>query len=204
VLAACGASPPSGPRSSVEGSLTKVVYLVGHGWHVGIALARADVPRGAWPESDAFGARRFLEVGWGDGDFYPAPRGTVRSALNAAFSSDGSVLHVAAFDPPVAEFFAGATVIAVPVSSAGVAALSRFIGDAYARDAAGRAVAVAPGLYGDARFYRANGRYRLLDNSNTWTARALAIAGCPIDPEPIVTASGVLDAGRACRERAAP
>jgi hypothetical protein len=96
----------------------------------------------------------------------------------------------------VADFFAGSTVITVPLSVDGFDALSRFVHDAYARDAAGGTRVVAPGLYGQARFYRATGRYRLLDNSNTWTARALHAAGCPIDPARFVTAGAVLEAAR--------
>src|SRR5262249_52704227 len=45
-----------------------------------------------------------------------------------------------------------------------------------------RAAGRGPGLYAESRFYRAIGRYRLFDNSNTWTAKALRAAGCPIDP----------------------
>jgi hypothetical protein len=96
----------------------------------------------------------------------------------------------------VAEFFAGTTVIALPVSLQGFDGLTRFVHDAYARDADGRTVVVAPGLYAQARFYRAAGRYRLFDNSNTWAARALRAAGCPIDPADIVTAGAVLGAAR--------
>jgi uncharacterized protein (TIGR02117 family) len=183
---------------AVPSVTTKVVYLVSHGWHVGIAVARADVPAALWPESADLGDVRYLEVGWGDGAFYPAPHGTVGLALKAALSSESSVLHVAGFDAPVAEFFAGTTVIAVPVSSGGVDALSQFIHDGYVRDADGRPTIVAPGLYGASRFYRAAGRYRLFDNSNTWTARALRAAGCPIDADRIITAGAVLEGATSC------
>lgn len=173
------------------------VYLVSHGWHVGIAVARADVPTALWPESAdlPFG---FLEVGWGDAGFYLAPRGTIGLALKAALGSESSVLHVAGFDPPPAVFFRGSTVVEVPVSREGFEALCRFIHAAYERDERGRPTVVAPGLYGHARFYRAVGRYRLFDNSNNWAARALAVAGCGNDPAQATTAGAALDAARAC------
>jgi uncharacterized protein (TIGR02117 family) len=174
---------------------------VSHGWHVGLAVRRADVPIALWPESGDLGNVAFLEVGWGDGGFYPAPRGTVGLALKAALGSESSVLHVAGFDPPPPEFFRGSTVVEVRVSLAGFEALCRFVHTAYDRDASGRPVVVAPGLYGSARFYRATGRYRLLDNSNNWTARALAIAGCANDPAGAITAGAALDVARACAAR---
>jgi uncharacterized protein (TIGR02117 family) len=194
-VAACASpAPPIAPVPSPGSS--KLIYLVNHGWHVGIAVQRADVSTEAWPESADFGAVRSLEVGWGDGAFYPAPRGTIPLALKAALRSESSVLHVAGFDAPVGEFFAGTTVIAVAVSAPGFDALTRFVADAYVRDADGRAIVVAPGLYGASRFYRAAGRYRLFDNSNTWTARALRAAGCPVEADRIITAGAVLDAAR--------
>ena len=166
----------------------KVIYLVNHGWHVGIAVSRADVSATVWPES-ADVPRRHIEVGWGDGGYYPAADPGVGAALTAALSSESSVLHVAGFDPPVAEFFAGAPVVAIALSPQGFDALSRFVHEHYARDGAGRPVVVAPGRYGDARFYRAMGRYRLFENSNTWAAKALRAAGCPIDASAVTAGS---------------
>ena len=193
---ACAASAPSTPASA-PGPHPHVAYLVGHGWHVGLAVRRADVPPGRWPESAAFDHRvRYLEVGWGDGGYYPAARATTGLALKAAFSSTSSVLHVAGIDAPLTEFFPESSVIEVPLSQPGFTALLQFIDAAYARDATGNVIVVGPGLYGVSRFYRATGRYSLLRNSNHWTAKALAEAGCPIDPGDIVTAGGLLDHAR--------
>jgi uncharacterized protein (TIGR02117 family) len=184
------AAPPETPRSGA------FLYLVNHGWHVGIAVERREVPEAIWPESAEFSGFRYLEVGWGDADYYPAARGTIGLALKAAFSSKGSVLHVAAFDAPPPEFFDGAKMIEVPLSRRGLEDLARFIHATYARDASGRPVVVAPGLYGQGAFYRATGQYRLQDNSNNWTARALAVAGCPIDAAGAITAGRVMHGAR--------
>ena len=176
--------------------------LVSHGWHVGLAVRRADVSPALWPESAALGPVRYLEVGWGDADYYPAVRGNPGLALRAAFASAASVLHVAGIDAPLAEFFGGAPIIDLHLSPRGFEALTRFIHAAYARDGAGQPIVVGPGIYGVSHFYRAEGRYRLFDNSNTWTAKALAVAGCPIDPADILTAGGLLrrvrDLGGTC------
>jgi uncharacterized protein (TIGR02117 family) len=183
-------APPETPRSGA------FVYLVNHGWHVGIAVERQEVSPAIWPESAEFSGFRYLEVGWGDADYYPAARGTIGLALKAAFSSKGSVLHLAAFDAPPAEFFDRSKIIEVPLSRRGLEDLGRFIHATYARDASGRPVVVAPSLYGHGAFYRATGQYRLQDNSNNWTARALAVAGCPIDAAETITAGSLMDEAR--------
>lgn len=168
----------------------KRVWVVNHGWHVGIAVLRADVPLAFWPEI-AEPSGDYIEVGWGDGDYYPARETTVGMGLRAALRSESSVLHVAGFGPPPPTFFEDVPVVAVTVSANGFEALVRWIASHYLRDATGRPVVIAPGRYGDARFYRATGRYRITDNSNTWVAKALHTAGCPLDPDTL-TAGGVM------------
>jgi hypothetical protein len=155
-------------------------------------VRRADVPRDVWPEAHADEASDHVEVGWGDADFYPAPRGTVGMALRAAFRSRGSVLHVAAFDGAVADFFARSPVIEVRVTPGGFDALCRYVAATHARAGTGRGILVAPPLYGVGGFYRARTPYRLFGNSNQWTARALATAGVPVVPALSLNAGSVL------------
>jgi len=187
---ACAPLPPVTPADTPRSG--PFVYLVNHGWHVGIAVEQGKVSPAIWPESAEFSGFRYLEVGWGDADYYPAARGTIGLALKAAFSSKGSVLHVAGFDAAPPEFFGRSTIIEVPLSRRGLEYLTRFIHATYVLDDSGRPVIVAPGIYGHGAFYQATGRYRLRDNSNNWTARALAVAGCPIDAAGAITAGGIM------------
>lgn len=191
VLLLAGGCASAAPRPSSP-SASLPVWVVGHGWHVGLTVRRADVARDVWPEAHGHGGLRFVEIGWGDGDFYPAPRGTVGLALRAAFRSRASVLHVAAFDAPVADFFAQSPVIELRVTPGGFDALCRFVAATHARDATGLGVVVAPGLYGAGAFYQARPRYRVLSNSNQWAARALASAGVPVVPALSVNSGSVL------------
>jgi uncharacterized protein (TIGR02117 family) len=163
---------------------------VSHGWHVGLVVRGADFPADLWPERAA--GRAFVEVGWGDADFYPASRPGVVLALRAALCSRGSVLHVAAFDVPSWVFFPGAEVLELTLPAGGERHLARFLREAYARDEAGQPEFVAPPLYGAGGFYRARDRYHLLANSNQWTARALRAAGLPVSVPRALTAGALL------------
>ena len=194
--AAClGPLPDRYPPRSGEASVT--IYVVGHGWHTGIVVRRDDVPPGAWPESGRLPVARFLEVGWGDRAFYESPDAGVRLALKAALASEASVLHVAGFDRTPAEYFPRAEIIAIELSSRGMESLSRFVSQAYARDAAGEPIELGPGLYPGSRFYAATGRYSLVNTCNSWIAEALRTGGCPITPIWAVTAGNLLfQAGR--------
>jgi uncharacterized protein (TIGR02117 family) len=168
------------------------VYVVGHGWHVGLAVRPEDVTPDVWPEVVELGRFTWIEVGWGDGDFYPTGSGTLALAVRAAFASTTSVLHVAGLDRPVPQYFPETPLVEVRLSREGLDRLSRFIHDTYARDDANRPIVVGRGLYAESVFYRARGTYRWSNNSNQWAARALRAAGCPLEPGLSINAGSVL------------
>jgi len=170
----------------------RLVWIVDHGWHTSLVVRTADLVGEAWPERRDFPEARFLEVAWGDRDFYVAPRGTSGLAVRAAVVSRGSVLHVVGFGEPVSAYFPAQEIVEVALSPRGFAALVRFIDATHARDGARRAPRLARGLYGDSGFYPAGGRYSLLNTCNTWIAAALRAAGAPITPLWASTAGGVL------------
>ena len=169
------------------------VAVISHGWHTGIVVRPADIPEGVWPERRYLGAAEQLEVGWGDRDFYMAPRGTLGLALRAALWSSGSVLHISAFDRRVDQVFPGQEIVQVRVSPHGLRRLAGFFQDAYARDLAGDVIVLGEGPSARSRFYAAREKYSLLATCNMWTARALREAGLPIEPHLVVTAKGLMD-----------
>ena len=183
-----------------DGKPRKSVYVVSHGWHTGLVVRRETVPEGIWPERSDFVDSEYVEVGWGDRDFYQAREATSGVALKAVFWSTSSVLHVVGFNDPVERAFPGSDIVEIKLPDRGFEKLSTFIQDAYARDESGRAIPLGPGQYGNSRFYLATERYYLLKTCNTWTARALRSAGCPIMPLYAVTAGSVMSQARKCAE----
>lgn len=180
------------PAASMSGEpKTKVVHIVDHGWHTGIALARADLPEG-FPALADFAAAEQLEFGWGDAEYYPAQDPSVWLGTKALLWPTPSVLHVAAIRGDVAASFPASTIIRIELSADGLQRLSEFIRTEFQLDPQGRPVAVARGLYGDGRFYRARGKFYFPRTCNWWIAEALAAAGIPIEPVTAVTAGALL------------
>jgi uncharacterized protein (TIGR02117 family) len=186
------AAPSAGIATVASPDERRPVYLVSHGWHVGLVLRRDDVAAASWPEKEALPSFRYLEVGWGDGDYYPARRGTIPLALRAAFRSRWSVLRVIGFDGRVPETFPRSKILRIDVSPAAVAAVADHIHRSYAGAPHGHPIITAPAEHGFGFFFAARGRYSVRENSNTWVARALTVAGCPIDVETALTAGAVL------------
>ena len=187
-LAACaGRLPTSAPR---DAGPEQRVHVVSNGWHSTLVLERAQVLSSAEPPD--FAGSRYVELGWGDGAAYTAPRMTSGLGLRAAFGSTSSALYVAGFDQPVLERFAGLDVVVVSLEPAALDELSQFIGRSFARDGSGHTIRLGPGHAGESAFYVATGRYHLFNTCNTWVARALRAAGRPIMPSLAHTAGQLM------------
>lgn len=195
LLSAC-VGPIEGLYPPQVGEPRTSVYVVGHEWHTGIVIPREDVPDPLWPENNHFPESTYLEVGWGDRDFYQALETTPGLAVRAALWPTSSVLLVTGFSAPPQEQFPDSEIIEVALSLPGFLNLCAYIHSAYARDREGNPVSLGPGVYENSRFYAAKGSYCLFATCNVWTARALRSAGCPITPACALRASNVMDQTR--------
>lgn len=192
-LCACTAPPP-GPVQPRDGSPAVAVYLVAHDWHTGIAIRRADIPAGFWPESRDFPQAEYLEVGWGNRDYYQARDPGPWMALKAALWPTPSVLHVVGFRGPPADYFRASEILEFVLPSEGFERLVRYIHDAHERIGVPAAAPIGPGLYGDSRFYPAWESFHLFRTCNIWTARALRAAWLPIHDS--ITKEGLMSQAR--------
>jgi uncharacterized protein (TIGR02117 family) len=178
------------------GELTVTVFVVSHGYHAGIVL-----PRGALADaasrhgyaalvavSTRFGAYPFLEVGWGDEEFYRTvptiASVTVPVAARALFlPGNRSVLHVVGLTYPPRVAFPVADIVALELSQDGFDRMLARVDATFAPAAAGGPVEDAgAGLYGPSRFYRARGAFNLFHVCNHWLADLLDAAGVPTAP----------------------
>ena len=181
LLVTCASPPkdlfPPGPNEPY-----KTIHLVRHGWHAGIVVKRADIPPGIWPQHNDFPEAEYVEVGWGDKDYYMTPKPHLGITLKAGLLPTASVLHVVGFSGAVTRNFPHSEVIRIDLSEAGFERLCTSLENSYARDEAGRSQPLGPSLYGDGQFYLSRETYHAFNTCNVWTARALRAAGCPITP----------------------
>lgn len=193
VIGAACADAPTAPDIT-DVSTPHTIHLVSHGWHTGIVIRLKDLPREAWPESASLPRAEYIEVGWGDREYYQAADPGAWLALKAAMVPGPSVLHLVGFRIPVEQYFSASEVIALPVSDIGLAGLVAHIREQYARDNSGKPIELGVGLYGDSAFYESVEKFHLFNNCNTWTARALRAAGIPVGSH--LTARNLMDEAR--------
>src|SRR5262249_37086040 len=150
------------------------VFVVSHGYHAGIVLPRdslADVAgRGGYPAliavSTQFAVYPFLEMGWGDEEFYrnvpTIAAVTVPIAARPLFlPGNASVLHVVGLSYPARTAFPLADIIALDLSADGFDRMLRRIDATFAPAVGGPVEDAGVGLYGPSRFYRARGTFNV-------------------------------------------
>jgi uncharacterized protein (TIGR02117 family) len=140
---------------------TRTIYLVSHGWHVGVVVNRADIPDDVRLVDKDFSSAGYLKIGWGDRDFYQAPSPHLGIVLKALLLPTPSVLHIVAFNDSVASYSPHSEIIRVRLSDAGFQRMIRYIAASYDRDPAGNLVPLGVGLYGVSQFYRSQETYHL-------------------------------------------
>jgi uncharacterized protein (TIGR02117 family) len=173
------------------GEVAVPVYVIAHEWHAGLAVRAGDVPAALWPERADFPRAEYLEVGWGDRDYWQAHEPGIGLGFKALLLPTPSVVRVVGVSAPLAAIFPESEIIEVRLSRAGFERLSRFVHDSFARDGDTRTPPLTPG-WPDVLFYPARGAYHALRTSNTWTAAALRAAGFPITPAYALTAGNVI------------
>lgn len=182
LLVSC-ASPPRGLFPPAPDEPTKTIYLASHGWHAGIVVKRADIPPAIWPQhNNDFPDAEYLEVGWGDKDYYMTPSPHMGITLKAGIIPTESVLHIVGFSGPVTRYFPYSEVIRLDLSEAGFQQLCLYIENSFDMDEAGVSRSLGPSLYGSGHFYQSHESYHAFNTCNVWTAKALHEAGCPITP----------------------
>lgn len=168
------------------------LYLVSHGWHVGLAIAAEEL-NAVIPElKEHFSGAEFYEIGWGDTGFYQAREITIAVTLRAIVWSRGAVVHVVALPASPAEYFPVSRVARTCLKPGEVESLARYLSNSFTRNGDGHLLELKRGLYGNSQFFEGEGRYHLLNTSNKWTAKALKSAGMDISPTFKLTADSVM------------
>lgn len=175
------------------------LYVVNHGWHTGLVVRRGDIPGGLWPEQRQAPPGEYVEIGWGQREFYQIRDPSLLQAVRAALWPSPSVLHLMGFNGPVAARFPHSAVIALKLDAAAMRRVALYISDAYQRDQTGGVKRMGQGLYGDSRFFAGRENFHLFRTCNVWVARAVRLAGCPVDAG--ITAGTVMASAARCAAR---
>jgi len=168
------------------------VYILKHEWHVGIILKRSDTVDLLTALNNDFKNAKYIEIGWGDKDFYMAENGTVWLALKAALWPTQSVLHIAAFNQHPELKFNDDEIIKLKLNPDQYEELCSYINESFELTAEKENVKLGDGLYGNSQFYLSHEKYHLFHTCNVWAARGLKKAQVSIKPYKAITSKNVM------------
>lgn len=191
IVAGC-AGHGGAPGVRAAGSAGPSIYVINHGKHGGLAVGRADIPSTLLPEKEDFPGADYLELGWGDWDYYQADDPGVWLALKAALWPTASVLNVIGVQGSLRSRFAGYEVIRLQPSGRAFLKLLSYVDRSFDRKGARKAAPVGPKRHGQDLFYPAHGSFHLFNTCNAWVARALEAAGYSMGIFPPVTADQLM------------
>lgn len=158
------------------------IYVVSQGWHSGVVVPASCIPDTLWPEAYDFSGYNYLQIGWGDKDFYQHRGFNLWYGTKAVLWPTASALQVMGLHQVSnLQYYADETV-SLEISQEGYDNLCKFLQEQFQQNDSSQYIPLEEGLYQNSRFFLGRQSYYFPKNSNVWTARTLKQAGIDINP----------------------
>jgi len=182
-------------QPNAESTSAVQIIVAEYLYHTGIILPVHSAVYDWTAEFPHLRGKRFVELGWGDSDFYMSGAGTVGLAVQALFCSRSSVMNLTGLD---GEPFATqpTRIKRFCIRPEAYKQLVVSVLRSFARSEGGKPVWLREGFFGhQSAFFAANaantGTYSIANNCNVWNSNALHTAGIATPlwagiPQPLV------------------
>ena len=159
-----------------------VIYVSSISWHTGIVVPGNSLPDSLWREGHDYSEVPYLEIGWGDKDYFTNRGFNLWYALKAVFWPTSSALHVNPIHQAVEDYYFDTNVVRIEINDQQLEQLVRYLVAEFEQDENGQIIPAADGFYAQSHFYEGSSSYYFPNNSNVWVARAIKRAGFDISP----------------------
>ncbi len=157
------------------------IYVVSQGWHTGLMISTDCIDQSIWPENYDFSSYNYIQIGWGDKDYYQNSGFNIWYGIKAALWPTVSVLQVTGVQSVDKANSITDEVIKLNISIEDYKNLCSFLYSNFKLTEEGKAIPDKKGLFQNGRFFIGNQKYYVFKNSNVWTAVALKKAGFDIN-----------------------
>jgi uncharacterized protein (TIGR02117 family) len=163
------------------------LFLIKNHWHTGLVLRMDDVHKFI-PELNEFSEYNYVDIGWGDEDFYQHPGFDAGLAVKALFYPTPSALRIEGFNLTIEQYInLSDMAILIEVDESQIKQISQHISAAFYRNKKDDPVKLLSTAYGGKiKFFKANGEYHLFNTCNTWVAEGLSAAGIEMNEHVIL------------------
>lgn len=168
-------------RGWQESDEKRTIYVSSISWHTGIVVPSGEFPENIWPKQHDYSNASYLEIGWGDADYFPNEGFNFWYAVKAAFWPTSSVLEINPIYGKVENFYSNTDVAKIEISEEQLQRLINYLVAEFKLDENGKIIPAAAGP-SNSYFFKGSSSYYFPKNSNVWAARALEKTGLPINP----------------------
>jgi uncharacterized protein (TIGR02117 family) len=171
-----------------------IVYVNQVYYHTGLIIEMDANAAASLAMAPYFKGYKYIEIGWGEEDFYQNPDSSVSRAAKAILVRNPSVLRVEGFNQDIREVMAWSErTKKIALAPGQMAKLIVYINDSLKKDKNGKLVIASIHGSGEIIFFKSTQTYYLFNTCNTWVASALHYAGLDITPAGVVTAKSLFD-----------
>lgn len=163
-----------------EQEIKDSIYVSSLSWHTGIVVPAASFPDTLWKEGYNYSDAQYLEIGWGDTDFFTTRNFNVWYALKAVMWPTPSVIQIKPLYRKVENNYTNTAVAKIIVNDEQLQNLITYIVEEFELDENGKVIPTAEDS--GYNFYKSSSSYYFPKNSNVWAARALKRAGFSLRP----------------------
>lgn len=156
------------------------IYVSSLSWHTGIVVPAESFPDSLWREGHNYENAHYLEIGWGDADFFTQEAFNIWYALKAVFWPTPTAIQIKPIYQNAENHYYNTNVAKIEISDEQLQNLTSFLVEELELDENGKIIP-AKGDSGR-NFYKGSSSYYFPKNSNVWAARALKKAGFSINP----------------------
>lgn len=174
-----------------NGKIEVVVFK--NKWHTGIIFANSESAKNSLPALKDFAQSKFIDIGWGDEDFYQRENFNPYYATKAIVTPTSSVLRLRAVESIEQIITESDFGIRIVLTELQFKKFLQFLDDSFLYENERDVVRTSARNSYSMVFYKSVLRYHLFYTCNTWVIDALKNAGLPVSTFMIMTAEDTYD-----------
>lgn len=177
------------PAATKSDLSTHEIYLINQSWHTGILIPVNNTTKELFPVLKLFEGKNYVDIGWGDEEFYQHPDFDLYLAAKAILYPTRSVLRIEGHISSIESIINWSEyIIKFKLNDDGLKGIANFINKTFQYDSNGNFIITSHRAEGSIIFFRSKFMYHLFNTCNTWAAEVLNAAGFKIDFLGIITA----------------
>ncbi len=165
------------------------IYLVKANWHTGLMIPVNDFTKKILPVLSYFEGFEYVDIGWGDAEFYQSPEFNICLAVNAILVPTPSVIRIDGYKFPIERVIEWREfAIQFVLTKDRFLRMADFINQSFKYDDHKEVIISSRDKEKPIIFFKSVHYYFFMRTCNTWAAEAIQSTGVEIDTFGLVTA----------------